>query len=128
MKPHNDFIKTNKLKQYKRTVLSIPTDEGDSYKLDINPIVQRYRLIHKPKKLVSQAQITTPVVGQEQYVPMGSAGGYGHVILQLESNPDRDGCFLLWSVTPESTPPDMNPGYLLTPLFLDDVYGGLSIN
>jgi len=60
MKPHNKFIKTNKLKQYKRTVLSIPTDEGDSYKLDINPHVQRYRLIHKLKKLVSQAQITTP--------------------------------------------------------------------
>ncbi len=68
------------------------------------------------------------MVGQEQYVPMGSAGGYGYVILQLESNPNRDGCFLLWSVTPESTPPDMNLGDLLTPLFLDDVYGGLSIN
>jgi hypothetical protein len=55
---------------------------------------------------------------------LGSAGGYGHVILQLESNPDRDGCFLLRWVTPESTPPDMNPGDLLTPQFLDDVYGG----
>ena len=55
---------------------------------------------------------------------MGSAGGYGHVILQLESNPERDGCFLLFAVTPESTPPDMNPGDLLTPQFLDDVYGG----
>ncbi len=77
MKPHNKFIKTHKLKQYKYTLLSIPTDEGDSYKLDINPIVQRYRLIHKPKKLVSQAQITKPVVGQEQYVPMGVLGVMG---------------------------------------------------
>jgi len=37
MKSHNDFIKTNKLKQYKRTVLSIPTDEGHSYKCRHQP-------------------------------------------------------------------------------------------
>jgi hypothetical protein len=86
--------------------------------------MQRYRLIHKPKKLVSQPQITTPVVGEGRYVRMGGAEAYGHVILQLEPNPDQDGCFMLWSVTPEYTP-DMNPDDLLTTQFLDDVYRGL---
>ncbi len=84
--------------------------------------MQRYPLIHKPKKPVSQPQITTPVVGEGRYLRM--AESYGHVILQLEPNPDQDGCFMLWSATPESTP-DMNPVDLLTTQFLDDVYRGL---
>ncbi|NEQ27794.1 MAG: hypothetical protein F6K28_54120 [Microcoleus sp. SIO2G3] len=55
---------------------------------------------------------------------MGGAEAYGHVILQLEPNPDNDGCFMLWSVTPESTL-GTNPDDLLTTQFLDDVYRGL---
>jgi hypothetical protein len=50
------FIKTNKLKQYKRTVLSIPTDEGDSYVLDINLILNSGREIPMKIGLVKQGK------------------------------------------------------------------------
>lgn len=55
---------------------------------------------------------------------MSGGDGYGHVILQLEPNPKKDGCFMLWSVTPEATP-NFPSDCLLTTQFLDDVYRGL---
>lgn len=78
---------------------------------------KRYPLIHKPKKLVSrQPQITSTVRGEAWHLNRG----YGHVILQLEPNPDQDGCFMLWSASSEIS--DRLP---LTTKFLDSVYWGL---
>ncbi|NES96685.1 MAG: hypothetical protein F6K32_15895 [Desertifilum sp. SIO1I2] len=86
-------------------------------------MMQRYPLVHKPKQPVSQPQITTPVIGEGRFARIAE-GGYGHVILQLEPNPDNDGCYMLWSVTLEFTPHN-DPDYLLTTHFLNDVYHGL---
>lgn len=78
---------------------------------------KQYPLIHKPKKqTVSQPQITTPIRGEGRHLNRG----YGHVILQLEPNPDNDGCFMLWSASSKIT--ERLP---LTTTFLDDVYYGL---
>ena len=86
-------------------------------------MMQRYPLIHKPKQPVSQPQITIPVIGEGRFVRMVE-GGYGHVILQLEPNPDNDGCYMVWSVALDFTP-HHDPGCLLTTYFLNDVYKGL---
>ncbi|MBD2155205.1 GUN4 domain-containing protein [Leptolyngbya sp. FACHB-16] len=85
--------------------------------------MQRYPLVHKPKQPVSQPQITVPVIGEGRFARMAE-GGYGHVILQLEPNPENDGCYMVWSVTVEFTP-HINPDYLLTTDYLSDVYQGL---
>lgn len=85
--------------------------------------MERYPLIHHAKQPVKQPQITTPVIGEGRFVRM-AGGGYGHVILQLEPNPDKDGCYLVWSVTLEFTP-HISPNYLLTTTYLNDVYQGL---
>lgn len=85
--------------------------------------MQRYPLIHKPKQPVSQPQITTPAIGEGYFARMAE-GGYGHVILRLEPNPDNDGCYMLWSVTLEFTPHN-DPDYLLTTDYVGDVYQGL---
>ncbi len=86
-------------------------------------MMQRYPLVHKPKQPVSKPQITTPAIGEGYFARMAE-GGYGHVILRLEPNPDNDGCYMLWSVTLEFTPYN-NPNDLLTIHFLNDVYRGL---
>ena len=86
-------------------------------------MMQRYPLVHKSKQPVSQPQITTPVIGEGRFVRMAE-GGYAHVILQLETNPDNDGCFMVWSVTLEHTSHN-DPDYLLTTDYLGDVYQGL---
>jgi hypothetical protein len=92
-------------------VISVPNE------MVVEPDPKQYPLIHKPKKPApSQPLITTPVSGEGWHLK----GGYGHVILQLEPNPDQDGCFMLWSVSSKIT--DRLP---LTAKFLDSVYWGL---
>ncbi|MBD2677455.1 MULTISPECIES: GUN4 domain-containing protein [Nostoc] len=85
--------------------------------------MQRYPLIHKSKNPINLPQIQTPVVGEGKVIRI-DGNGYGHVIVQLEPNFDADGCFMLWSVTENSTLND-NANYLLTTRFLEDVYQGL---
>uniref|UniRef100_A0A832M231 Uncharacterized protein n=1 Tax=Oscillatoriales cyanobacterium SpSt-402 TaxID=2282168 RepID=A0A832M231_9CYAN len=61
--------------------------------------MERCPLIHQPKQPVNQPQITRVVIGEGWHLN----SGYGHVILQLEPNPDNDGCFRLWSASSEIT-------------------------
>lgn len=101
--------------------INAPEQANEAIFISHEMVVERdpkhYPLIHKPKKPVSsQPQITTPVRGEGWSLN----GGYGHAILQLEPNPDRDGCFMLWSASSEIT--DRLP---LTTKFLDSVYWGL---
>nr|MBW4442273.1 hypothetical protein [Plectolyngbya sp. WJT66-NPBG17] len=98
--------------------------------------IQDNRLIHKPKEFfTSLPQVESVVYGEGKFILLGGKH-YGHVILQLESNPNLDGCFMLWSVG-EIPIPDKylpldfhdNPAfyndYLITQHFLEDVYEGL---
>lgn len=86
-------------------------------------MTQRYPLIHKPNNPVRLPQITTPVIGEGRHILI-AGGTYGHVILQLEPNPQNDGCYMLWSITPDATP-HLLADALLTTQFLDAVYEGL---
>ncbi|KAF3890558.1 MULTISPECIES: GUN4 domain-containing protein [Nostocales] len=65
----------------------------------------------------------TSIIGEGQYI-RADGHGYGHVILQLEPNPNTDGCFMLWSVT-QNHIPNFNREYLITESYLKAVYQGL---
>lgn len=79
--------------------------------------------MHKPKNdTISLPPIEKIIRGEGFYIRQSSSiDCYGHVILQLEPNPNQDGCFMLWSVVHNpNSEKDSIPD-----IYCADIYQGL---
>jgi hypothetical protein len=83
--------------------------------------MKTYSLIHKPiNSSTALPQVQSVIRGEGKFIRQ-SGKHYGHVILQLEPNLNRNGCFMLWSVSEDS----MLGEYSITEDYLEYVYEGL---
>lgn len=92
--------------------------------------MRKYPLIHKPKQvLLRLPQLQSCIIGEGTFYRQTGAECFAHIILQLEPNPDQDGCFMLWSVEDNYILAQASvPGAeseTIPDIYLQDVYEGL---